>query len=485
MSISATLSNALSGLTAASRGAQVVSTNIANANTTDYARREIEQTARVVGGIGAGVQIDGVNRVVDETILRERRLADSAVGNASVTKEFFGNLLRLTGTPDEPASLSASLTNLETSFLEASYRPDSEARLYSVLNSAQAVASKINSVSDGIQLARQDADTSIAAEVDTLNQTLQQVADLNTEILRARGSGLDYPSLLDQRQKLVNQISQTVPIRQLPRDNDTIALYTMTGGILLDSKPAVFGFEATAPITPDMTLASGALSELIVNGEPVSTAGVYSSIAGGSLASLFEVRDELSVQAQNNIDVIARDLISRFQDSSLDPTLLPGDPGLFTDADAALNPSDVLGLAARLTVNSAVIPSSGGEIWRIRDGVGAAAPGPVGDATLLTASLDAMNEPRTPIGGDFGVAARNASDLLSSLISLVGRSQQSAENRLSFEQSRLTSLQDAERANGVDTDQELQKLLLIEQAYAANARVIQTADQLIQTLIGL
>ena len=46
-------------------------------------------------------------------------------------------------------------------------------------------------------------------------------------------------------------------------------------------------------------------------------------------------------------------------------------------------------------------------------------------------------------------------------------------------------MKESELAGGVDTDQELQKLLLIEQAYAANARVIQTADELIQLLIRL
>ncbi len=485
MSISATLTNALSGLTAASRGAQVVSTNIANANTEGYARREIEQTARVVGGLGAGVQVDGINRIVDETILRERRLADASVGNANVTADFYNDLLDLVGTPEEAASLSAGIANLEASLLEASYRPDSEARLYAVLTAAQTVTSKINSISDGIQTAREDADIRIQAEVDTLNQTLQQVADLNAEILRARGSGLTYPSLLDQRQKLVDEISQIVPIRQLPRDNDTIALYTQTGGLLLDSKPAVFGFTATAPITPDMTQASGALSELTINGNPVQTSGAYSPIAGGTLAGLFEVRDNLSIEAQANIDTIAQDLITRFEDSTVDTSLLPGDPGLFTDSGNALNPLDVVGLSARLSVNTAANPSAGGEVWRIRDGLGAVAPGPVGDATLLVASLAALGRAQPPVGGSLGSAARDLSGLTSTFVSLVGRAEQSVENRVSFETARLIGLEDAELTNGVDTDQELQKLLLIEQAYAANARVIQTADELIQTLIRL
>ena len=185
----------------------------------------------MVGGVGAGVQVVGIDRILDETVLRERRLAEAAVGNASVTTDFYGKLLDLVGTTEVPSSVSVSITNFEASLLEASYRPESETRLYAVLTAAQAITAKVNAISDGIQVARQDAEVSIEAEVDTLNQTLQQVADLNTEILRAKGAGLEYPSLLDQRQKLVDQISQTVPIRQLPRDNDTIALYTVTADL--------------------------------------------------------------------------------------------------------------------------------------------------------------------------------------------------------------------------------------------------------------
>lgn len=42
-----------------------------------------------------------------------------------------------------------------------------------------------------------------------------------------------------------------------------------------------------------------------------------------------------------------------------------------------------------------------------------------------------------------------------------------------------------EKAGGVDTDQELQALLVIEKNYAANAKVIQTVDDMVSTLLGL
>ena len=49
------------------------------------------------------------------------------------------------------------------------------------------------------------------------------------------------------------------------------------------------------------------------------------------------------------------------------------------------------------------------------------------------------------------------------------------------------SLLRAEELNavGVDTDQEMQSLLIIEQAYAANARVISVLDGLMQKLLEM
>lgn len=485
MSISATLANAFSGLTAASRAAQIISSNVSNVMTDGYARRELSLSPRHVGGDGAGVQVDGVLRLVDENLLRERRLAAASVGSADVPAGFFQDVLDLLGMPGEESSLSARLAGFETALLDAASRPESEARLTAVLTAAQSLAGKLNQVSDGVQGLREDADQRIGNEVSRLNLALAEIAELNGQILRAKGLHHDYPSLLDHRQRLIDEIGELVPIRQLPRDNGAVALYSLGGALLVDIEPGEFAFESRAPIVPDMTLASGALSGLTLNGEPLPTAGAHSPIAGGLLAGLFGLRDELAVDLQADLDAVARDLVSRFEDAAVDPTLALGDPGLFTDRGSAIDPLDIVGLAGRIEVNALADPSRGGEIRRIRDGLGATLPGPVGDASLLVAALDALNAPRAPVGGSFSVAARGASDLAASLISGVGQSLQGANIRLSYETARSAGLEEAFLADGVDTDQEMQRLLLIEQAYAANARVIRTADELIQQLIGL
>ena len=59
------------------------------------------------------------------------------------------------------------------------------------------------------------------------------------------------------------------------------------------------------------------------------------------------------------------------------------------------------------------------------------------------------------------------------------------ENAQAFHAARSEALAYQIAKDGVDTDTEMQKLLLIEQAYAANARVIQTVDELMQQLLEL
>jgi len=268
------------------------------------------------------------------------------------------------------------------------------------------------------------------------------------------------------------------------RDHDQIVLFTTGGAILLEGNPATIGFSPVGVITADMTLASGALSGLTVNGKAVPPAdgGV---LGGGSLGAAFALRDDLAPDIQDQIDALARDLIERFQSSAADPTLPPGQPGLFTDAGGPFVPLTEPGLAGRLRLNALADPAQRGALWRLRDGLGAAAPGDVGSATQLTALRDVLTTARIPASGSFMGAARSAGGLAADVLSQVASNRQSAESRQSYEAARQASLAELQAQDGVDTDAELQKLLLVEQAFSANARVIQTVDDLINTLIGL
>ncbi|MFC7702577.1 flagellar hook-associated protein FlgK [Plastorhodobacter daqingensis] len=476
MSITTSLSNAMSGLNAASRAAEVVSSNIANAMTEGYARRELMLSSRDA----SGVQIDGIQRILNQAILTDRRVAVAASGEASVTLAFLRKTEAQIGTPDDASSLSARIAALEATLLEASARPESDARLANVLSAAKDVAQHFHAISTDVQIARGDADRSIATDVKTLNESLVMIADLNRQIATTGLGGRDVSALLDQRQQLVDKISSIVPVKEVARDNGQIALITSGGALLLDGRPAQIEFAAAGLITADMTLASGALSGVTINGFPAAR-----SLEGGSLSAHFAVRDDLAVDVQVQLDALARNLLERLSDPSVDPSLGAGAPGLFTDQGGPFDPADEVGLAARLRLNGAVDPAQGGALWRLRDGIGAAAPGDVGNGTILGALGAALAATGPAASGGFGSTAKSFSGLAAEMLSLIAAERQTSETRSSFAAARVGTLRLAELQGGVDTDEELQRLLLIEQAYAANARVIQAADEMMQALLRL
>ncbi len=484
MSISASLANALSGLTAVARGAEVVSSNVSNALTEGYGRREIELGARLVAGNGAGVRVVGVTRAVDPYVLGERRLADSELSYQETRAQFHQALQNIMGQPDDPSSLTGRLTNLDATLIEAASRPDSVTRLDAASADAIALANRLNFASDGIQDLRMEADQAIAVQVDRLNSGLAQVYELNTQIRSNAASGRQVNTLLDQRQAIVDELSQIVPLKMAPREGGQVALYTPGGSILLDGPPPTITFAAAGVITPDMDVASGSLNNILINGTAVS--GIDGGrLAGGTLGAAFHARDVAGVEAQSDLDAIASDLIERFADPAVDPTLLPGDPGLFTDAGAAFLVADEVGIAGRIQVNALVDPAQGGATWRMRDGLGAAVPGNVGDATLLYALSDALTAGRVPASGAFSGASKSAAGLAGEYISKLNAQLVTAQGEQSFSLAQRDILKNIELQNGVDSDHEMQKLLLLEQAYAANAKVVSSADEMLQQLLRL
>ena len=484
MSISGSLSNALSGLTAAGRAAAVVSSNISNAMTEGYGKRDLVLTERMLAGSGAGVRVVGINRNVDPVLLDNRRMAEAELAQTTTTTAFLLEAERTIGLPDDPSSLNGQVLQFNAALIQASSRPDSEARLQTVIDAAGAVADKLNTASEQIQNQRLLADGDIASAVDFINSSLQQIATLNGQVFRLENSTQDSNGLVDNRQRLIDGIAELIPLREVPRDNGTVALFTPGGAILLDGLPAELGLTPKNTITPDMTLTSGALSGLSINGKPISTSNESGPIAGGKLAGLFDVRDVQATNVQTRLDAVARDFVERFQDPSVDPTLAIGDAGLLTDAGSAFVTTNEPGLAGRLSVNSLVDPAQGGDLWKLRDGIGATSFGDPGDASLLNALSQALEVNRLPSSGGF-VVPHSASGVSADLLSGISVAVQSAESRQAFAQSHAETLIGLELENGVDTDQEMQKLLLIEQSFSANARVVATIDELIQTLLRI
>lgn len=484
MSISAALSSALSGLNASSRQVQTISNNLANALTPGYGTRQIELTSLPDRKSG-GVQVIGITRQVDESVVNDRRRADSAVAASITSAAFFADLEFTLGTPEDPQSLTARLAALQASLLTAAARPEEETRLQSAVLRGEEVVQAINQASHRVQSLRSEAETLIQQDVTNANEYLKQLETLNAQIVDSRNRGTPAASFEDQRSVVLDQLTEIMPLRVFHRGNGAIAIYTPTGAGLLDGRAAELSFAQTNLIVPEMTLTNGLLSGLEINGVPVATDGTLSPISGGRLAANFGVRDTLAVDAQAQLDALARNLTERFQSSGFDPTRTPGDPGLFTDGGAAFDPTNEIGLAGRLTISDAVKPENGGSYWRLRDGLFAAAPGAPGDGSLLQGLTDALTDPDALASGTLGGADRTVTGHTAAMMGYFGQQRLSLDQTVAFSRTNQSSLIENELSFGVNSDEELQRLLLVEQAFAANARLIQTAGEMLDEILRI
>lgn len=466
MALSNALDAASAGLFVLSRRAELVSLNISNAATAGYVRRELAVQSNA---FGSGPQALGVNRQGDAILLGDRRSAQAASDSAQFTAERLLRLERAYGEVGQNGTLTDAVNRFGAALVLASTSPGSPTALASVLETAQSLTDGIRRTSATIQQIRGEADRRIAADVGSLNDSLTRIAELDSQIVAARSARRDIAALQDQRQLLVDRVASIIPLREVDRPDGRPALIAQTGAVLLDGRPTEFAFSPTPVISASSTVP---LSGLVMDGRPLP-AGRGSLIDGGSLAAAFAMRDDITLEAQQGLDAFAQTVALRLQ--SADSNLAVAQPGLFTDGGAAVQPASLPGLASRIAVNTLADPDTGGDLRLLRDGFGSVSPGPISDGTRLLALHRALGDqaPRS--------VAEGAADLTQG----IATARLTAEAEASRAQSRAATLIEAEAAAGVSTDAELQNLLQIEKAYAANAKVLQVVDGLLQTLLEI
>lgn len=481
MSITSALNSAMTGLTANARLSQVTSENLANALTPGYSSQTLNLSS---SGYTAGVRVDGVERNVDPALQSTARKAEAEHAKSGVYADFYAKMSGFVGTVDDQTSIAAQVSNFDAALVEATSRPDSTERLHELSVKADLLVRSISDAADGLNKLRVDAETSIDVQIDNLNNQLKELEKLNARIVVSQAAGSTTTAMEDQRDLLIDAVNQVIPVNVVQRDQGRVALYSTGGVALLDGRASELSFDAKRNIEPQMTLDNGLLSGLEINGLAIDTSST-GPLRGGTLTAAFDIRDNAAVEAQNDLDAIARDLIERFQDPALDPTIGATDAGIFTDGGGAFDPADTVGIAARLELHDNVAMSGQAETWRFRDGLYAAAQGEPGNASQLIGYSEAIAKDQSISTIKLGAISGNVNTLSASLMSRFARDSDSANNSLSYAATSYTEMAKAEQALGVDSDAELQNMMLIENAYAANAKMLSAIDEMMQTLLRI
>ena len=184
---------------------------------------------------------------------------------------------------------------------------------------------------------------------------------------------------------------------------------------------------------------------------------------------------------------MAGNVITAFQQS--DPSVSTGQTGVFTAAGTAVDPTiptEIPGLASKIQVNASLDPPAGGQYWRIQSGAQAATAGPSGDNTTVLGFISAMQQPQ-PYDTTTGVPGSMSLTDAASQIS--GNQQVALASWTDSNNTRTQQMQVAQtalsNATGVNVDEELQRLLVVQHTYQASAQVLQAAAKMLDVLNSL
>lgn len=489
MSLSLALDAALSGLMAAQRQTALASRNIANATTPGYVRKNAELATLSVAGEGRGVNVTNISRYVDASLQRDARRESGLAAELSAKAEQLGSFTAIVGQPDEERSVSSRIARFVTALQRLGESPENAVAQQGAVSAARDVARSLNDLSGSIKQLRQDADAAIADSVAGINQNLAEIAKLNREIGQFQGSGQDRTDLMDQRDQLLDKLSQEMGIIYMGRSDGQMLVLTEGGTTLVDGENVhPLSFSPVSQIAPSLSYPGGGLSGITVDGIDIAPGGGYpGAIRSGHLVGQFALRDQLLPQAQTQIDEIASTLADGFQ--RLDASLAPGQAGLFTDNGLAhdrSDPAQVLGLAGRIGVNALVIPEQGGQVWRMRAGIQAATPNAPGDTTQIRAFQSVFTEAVAfdPAAG-LGVSA-TIGTYATDFVGFQGNQRAALDERSRYQTTVADTIKN-QRMNveGVNIDDEMQKMLQLEQSYAASAKVIQAVREMMDKLLEL
>ena len=532
MSLSTALANAQSGLTATQRQVAAASDNIANAQTPGYTTKVARITANNTAGVGNGVSATIERQAVDSILLRDVRFEAARLGTLDVRAAATQRLSDVSGTPGDERSLAAGFTSLETAFQTLFDAPERTDLQRQVFFAANELVTKFDSAQSTIKTAREEADRNIEASVRVVNEALEGIQFLNGRVAEwVSDPRIDISGVLDERDRLLDTISEQIGIRTFARDNGELVISTTEGVTLLDGQARELTFARTPAIDAAARIDSipPGLSGLQVDGfniEPGPASGSQ-ALRTGAIAGYFLARDVDLVGYQDQIDALAKETVVLFQQADTQVAALragafsggleaPVDvPGLFTDAGASVDPAatatDIIGLAGRLNLNALVDPDQGGDLSRLRTGVVATFradaaevdfSGPTPVPTLTPAYTNPGAAQLTGFSGqieDFLTGLSEDRDFainggLSSVVSLQRFASEFATN---LQSSRVTFENDADRTrtifetldfrrlneNGVNIDEESERLLELEQAFSANAQVINIIARMFDELL--
>ena len=380
MTLTSALNSATSGLRTTQTLSRVAADNVANAMTPGYVRRR--GMVITPGAEIGGSAVSEIRREISASLQRMSRLESSKMARYQAMNEGLRSYTAYLGQPGDGTSPADKFSAFQNSLTTLVNMPSSNGAQSGAVLAAEDLAQSIRGAAGTLNTTAAEVDMEIRYEVADLNQLLYQLRDLNVQRRDFEAATFESSSYDEQIDTVLDEISGIADIRSTVSANGTVSIYTIGGAALLEGD-----FVQDVTFNPgDGTLMAGT-QDITPFKDGVR------GLQHGSLAGLSELKRETIPKFRLQLDEYARGLIQTFE--TADASLAPGQAGLFTDAGSPLDLLNTDGLASRITVNTSVSLSGDAEVWRIRDGLGAAIQGDAADSSQISAFITALD---TPLG---------------------------------------------------------------------------------------
>ncbi len=336
MALISGLGTALSGMKVAQTQLDIIGRNIANVDTVGYTRKQAQQKSVVLAGSSMGVTIGDVTRSVNQGLLKSFLSSNSLTGQLNAQNEYLSKTEILLGTPEGDNSISANVANLQAAFNSFASDVTSASGRYNLLNQAQTVTSRLNSISQEIQKLRGDADLNITSSVAEINDLLDEIHELNENIVKYKVLKYDgVADLEDKRDTALRNLSEKIDISYFTRDTGEIVIQTTGGITLLDRDPHKLTHSAVTQTSATSTYAGGAIGGIMVDGVDITN-----QLRQGELKGLVEIRDVTLPSLQSQLDELAGVLKDSINQIHNQGTAYPQTPSEMTGTRDIINPDN-------------------------------------------------------------------------------------------------------------------------------------------------
>ncbi len=487
------LSSALSGLRVAQQGLNLISTNIANTSTDGYTAKSIAQETVVAGDVGVGVRTGNITRFVDRALQRDYRIQLGTQSYYTTRQSYLERVVSAQGSAEQEKNIGAQIGKLYQKFVELSSTPDSTTAQQALLTQAHSLAKGFNDFSKLLNDLRNEAQSNIADEVSSLNDTLKQIAEFNKRISTLQNTGQSTATLEDQRDSLVKKVAGSLEVSYYTDGDGILVLQTKTGQALVDSSAHELVFDK-AVLTPASTYPT-TLNGLVLKGaNSQSDVDLTTQAIGGKLGALLSLRDKELPNYNAQLDELAHKIATRFDDQNV---------RLFTDSTGVVpanSPTTYNGFAAQMRVNSSILANPS----LLQSGTSGPSVNAGSNAIILKVInytfgryKDALNTPNTAFNlSDIGYAQdidthilgdanatleQYARAMIDTQASDYTTAKTTADSETQYTQEVQKRLLDT---SAVDTDYEMGKMVELQKNYAASAKMITALDQLFRDLLN-